>query len=177
MEFEFDQRFIDMNVPHHASIVAGAVAAMTGLQHPQLREIAKDIVMDQTAELDKLRDLRARLYGDSLPMRIDEQMLAMMPGMPGMEGIDPAGMAIQMDPAAMAERMCAAEDIDLTFIDLTVTHHEAAVAIAQAALEQATSVDLRALAAHSVSMQTAQIHELQQIRGELASAATSAQDA
>ena len=167
MEVEFDQMFIDMNVPHHAAIVSAAASALTRLQHPELRAVAMDIVLDQTGEMDELRDLRELLYGDSLPMPIDEQMLAMMPSMPGMETIDPAGLAFQMDPAAMAEQMCTAEDVDLTFIDMIVAHHEVAVMMAQAALEQAVSEDLRAEAAHSISVQSSQIEELQRIRGEL----------
>lgn len=112
------------------------------------------------------------LDGDSLPMPIDEQMPAMKPNMPGMTGHDPAGMAVQMDPAAMAEQVCAGEEVDLTFIDPTVAHHEAAVAMARAALAQATGDQIRAFAEYTA--QGSQIEELQAIRAELTSETTPA---
>lgn len=172
MDIEFDQRFIDMNLPHHASIIAAAVVALTRLEHPRLREIAMDIVMDQTAEIDELREMRARLYGDSAPMPLSKQMLEEALTMPGMEGIDPAGMATQLDPAAMAEQMGADGTIDLVFIDLTVAHHQNGTIMAQAAQKQAVSDELRAMARKSESAQASQIEELQQIRDALSGAAT-----
>jgi uncharacterized protein (DUF305 family) len=169
MEVEFDQQFIDMAVPHHAAIVTATGAALIRLEHPELRAVALDIVLDQSVEVDKLRDLRQRLYGSSLLMDMDNTMIS---GMPGMEGGDPLGMAMQMDSAAMAQQMCIAPEIDLTFIDLTVAHHEVAVMMARAAMDQVVAPTLRAMAMHSIAVQQAQIAELLRIRDELASNAT-----
>lgn len=161
---EFDQMYIDMNIPHHASIISLSAAALTRLENPRLRAIATGTILEQTVEIGDLRNLREKLYGDSLPQPMDETTLAMMSSMPGMEGLDPAGMAMQLDPAAMAAQICAAENADLTFIDLTIAHHEAAVVMAQAALDQAQSDELQAMAAHALRSQQAQIDELQDIR-------------
>ncbi len=169
MEMEFDQQFIDMAVPHHAAIVTATGAALIRLEHPELQAVALDIVLDQSVEVDKLRDLRQRLYGSSLLMDMDNTMIS---GMPGMEGGDPLGMAMQMDSAAMAQQMCIAPEIDLTFIDLTVAHHEVAVMMARAAMDQVVAPTLRAMAMHSIAVQQAQIAELLRIRDELASNAT-----
>jgi uncharacterized protein (DUF305 family) len=109
-----------------------------------------------------------RLTGSSLPTPID---MSMMNSMPGMAGIDPGGMAQQMDPAALTAQVCDAPDADLTFIDLTIAHHQVAVMMAQAAMEQATDPELLALATHSALTQQAQIAELQQIRDRLAAGA------
>lgn len=135
-EVEFDQFFIAMNIPHHAAIVAGAVSAMTRIEDPPRRAVAADIVADQAAELDELPGLHERLYDDSVPMPVDEQMPAMMQTMPGMAGVDPAGLAVHLDPAAFAARMRSAEEVDLTFIDLTIAHHEVAIMMAPAALNK-----------------------------------------
>lgn len=164
----FDQQFIDMAIPHHATIVSAAGAALIRVEDPELRAVSVDIVLDQAVEVDKLRDLRMRLTGSSLPTPID---MTMMTTMPGMTGIDPTGMAQQMDPAAFTAQVCDAPEADLTFIDLTIAHHQVAVMMAQVAMDQATDPELRALATHSVLTQQAQIAELQQIRDRLTTGA------
>src|SRR3954452_18034215 len=105
--------------------------------------------------------------GASLPTVPDESMMTTMMGVPGMESMDPGMMMMFMDPVAMAAQICAAPDTDLAFIDLTVAHHQAAVMMAQTAVDQASSPDLRSLAAHSVATQQAQIDELLRVRDEL----------
>ncbi len=164
----FDQQFIDMAIPHHATIVSAAGAALIRVEDPELRAVTVDIILDQAVEVDKLRDLRMRLSGSSLPTPID---MTMMSAMPGMADIDPAGLALQMDPAAFTAEVCNAPEADLTFIDLTIAHHQVAVMMAQVAMEQATDPDLQALATHSALTQQAQIAELQQIRDRLAAGA------
>ena len=165
----FDQQFIDMAIPHHATIVSAAGAALIRIEDPELRAVTLDIILDQSVEVDKLRDLRMRLVGSTMPMPID---MTMMSEMPGMTGVDPAGMAQQMDPAAFTALVCSAPEADLGFIDLTITHHQVAVLMGQAAMEQATDPVLQALATHSVLTQQAQIAELQQIRDRLAASGT-----
>lgn len=163
----FDQQFIDMAIPHHATIVSAAGAALIRVEDPELRAVAVDIILDQAVEVDKLRDLRMRLAGSSLPTPMD---MAMMTNMPGMAGIDPTAIAQQMNPAAFTAQVCDAPEVDLTFIDLTIAHHEVAVMMAQVAMEQATDPELQALATHSALTQQTQIAELQQIRDRLAGA-------
>jgi uncharacterized protein (DUF305 family) len=80
-------------------------------------------------------------------------------------------MAQQMDPAAFTAQVCDAPEADLTFIDLTIAHHQVAVMMAQVAMEQATDPELQALATHSALTQQAQIAELQQIRDRLTAGA------
>lgn len=164
----FDQQFIDMAIPHHATIVSAAGAALIRVEDPELRAVSVDIILDQAVEVDKLRDLRMRLTGSSLPTPIE---MSMMTTMPGMAGIDPAGMAQQMNPAAFTAQVCDAPEADLAFIDLTIAHHQVAVMMAQVAMEQATDPELQALATHSALTQQAQIAELQQIRDRLAAGA------
>lgn len=161
---EFDQLFIDMNIPHHASIVAMSAAALTRLESPRLRALASDTILDQTLEINDLRGLRERLYGESLPQPFDQSMMDMMASMPGMENMDPAGLAMQLDPGAMAAQLCTAENPDLTYIDLTIAHHQVAVAMARAALDQASDSEVKAMAAHALRTQQSQIDELQDIR-------------
>jgi uncharacterized protein (DUF305 family) len=72
-----------------------------------------------------------------------------------------------MDAHALVAALCAGEDPDLTFIDLTIPHHEMAIAASQAALEQATHEEIRKVAERVIQDQQREIDELQMIRSEL----------
>ena len=170
-EMEFDQLYIDMMIPHHASIVAMAQAAQDRLEDNRLREIARRIADTQSAEIEELRGYREDLYGAPEPMAMDEQMMGTMQAtMPGMGPMDE--MAAQMDPAAQVAAICAADDADLAFIDLTIPHHEMAIAASEAALEQATRDEIRTFAERVIEDQRREIEELRGIRTELFGSAT-----
>lgn len=169
MDMEFDQNYIDMMIPHHASIVALAEAALPKLTDTRLKEIAENIISAQTAEQEELRGYREAWYGSPDPMPMDPTM--MMDMMPGMD-MSPDEMAMQMDPAAQVAAFCAAADPDLAFIDLVIPHHEMAIASSRAALEQATNDELRAFAQRVIEDQQMEIDELSGIRMDLAGSAT-----
>lgn len=72
---ESGHRFIDLTVPHHASNVAGAVAAATPLEHQRLREITTDVVKVRRPRSTSCATLGARLCDASAPMLISKQIL------------------------------------------------------------------------------------------------------
>lgn len=163
---EFDQLYIDMMLPHHASIIALAQAAQERLTDERLQTIAENIVSAQSAENEELRSYREQWYGNAEPMPMNESMMGMMTEMmPGMG--DMAAMQQQMDPQALVAAFCAGEDPDQTFIDLVIPHHEMAIQSSDAALEQATHEELRAIAEQVIQDQQAEIDELEGIRAEL----------
>jgi uncharacterized protein (DUF305 family) len=170
---EFDQMYIDMMIPHHASIIALAQAAQDRLSDERLQTIAANIITAQQAENEELRGLREQWYGSPEPMPMDESMMGMMAEMmPGMG--DMASMQMQMDPEALVTTFCGAEDPDVAFIDLTIPHHEMAIRASEAALEQATHDEIRAIAERVIQDQQREIDELSAIRQELTGEATPA---
>jgi uncharacterized protein (DUF305 family) len=170
MAIEFDQHYIDMMIPHHASIVALAQAAIPKLTDPRLQEMAQTIITAQTAEQEELRAYREEWYGSSESMAMDMgAMMDMM--MPGME-MSADQMETQMDPAAQVAAFCAAADPDLAFIDLVIPHHETAIVASEAALEHANHAEIKAFAARVIEDQQREIDELSAIRLELAGSAT-----
>jgi uncharacterized protein (DUF305 family) len=174
MEAEFDRLYIEMMIPHHESIVAMAEAALPRLTDERLRAIARAVVATQRPEIDELRDLRARFYGDTASMPMDDRMMDRMDqAMPGMAG-SMDEMRFQMDPAAQVATVCAADNLDLTFIDLTIPHHESAIAASEAALDRAVHPETRAFAQRVIDAQRAEIEALTLIRQELAGAGTPA---
>jgi len=172
MAMEIDQIFIDSMIPHHASIVAMAQAALPRLADERLRAIAQTIVDTQSAEIGELRGYRAAFYGDPEPAPMDEHMMgAMMQMMPNLTMPMDAMMA-QMDAATQVELLCAAADTDRAFIDLTIPHHESAIAMAEATVGQATHEEIRAFAERVIADQQREIGELSAIRAELYGSAT-----
>jgi uncharacterized protein (DUF305 family) len=170
---EFDQMYIDMMVPHHASIIALAQAAQDRLSDERLQSIAGNIVAAQQAEIEELQGYREQWYGSAEAMPMNESMMGMMTEMmPGMG--DMAAMQMQMDPHALVAAFCAGEDPDLAFIELTIPHHEMAIRASKAALEQATHDEIRSIAERVIQDQQLEIDELSAIRQELTGEATPA---
>lgn len=169
METGIDLLYIDMMIPHHASIIAMSEAALPRLTDERLQEIAGNIIEAQSAEIEELRGLRQDLVG-TMSMPMDEMPMDMMMGMmmelmPGLGSMDE--MAIQMDPVAQVKAICEAEDPDLAFIELTIPHHEMASTASEAVLEQSTNDEVRAFAERVIADQQAEIETLQEIRREL----------
>ncbi|HEV2107669.1 MAG TPA: DUF305 domain-containing protein [Thermomicrobiales bacterium] len=170
---EFDQLYIDMMIPHHASIIAMAEAALPRLTDERLREIAQAVIATQEPEIAELRDLRQRFYGDPDPAPMDMAMMTMMDeAMPGMGTMDE--MAFQMDREAQVAAICAAENADLAFIDLTIPHHQMAIIASEAALERAVHPEIRDLAEQVIAAQEREIETLIEIRQDLAGTASPA---
>ncbi len=170
---EFDQLYIDMMIPHHESIIAMAEAALPRLTDGRLREIAEAILATQEPEIAELRDLRQRFYGSADPATMDGATMAMMDeAMPDMGSM--AEMARLMDNSALVSAICAADDPDLAFIDLTIAHHGMAVVGSETALDAAIHPEIRDVAERVIAAQEREIETLTEIRQELSGGATPA---
>lgn len=166
---EFDQLYIDMMIPHHASIIAMAQAALPRLTDSRLQEIANNIITAQTAEIAELRGYRQQFYGSSDPVPLDpalmEQISQQMPGMGPMDD-----MTFQMDATAQVAAICAAPDPDLAFIDLAIPHHKMAIVASEPALTQASHQEIKDFAQRIITDQQGEVTELTAIRAELSDA-------
>lgn len=54
----FDLAFIDAMIPHHESAIAAARAAATSAQHPEIKQLATEIVAAQEREIGQMRQWR-----------------------------------------------------------------------------------------------------------------------
>jgi uncharacterized protein (DUF305 family) len=167
---EFDRLYIDMMIPHHQSIIALAQAAQDHLTDPRLKAMAESIIKDQSRQIEELRGYHDMFYGVPNPEPMDQAMMAQrIPGMGDMQQ-----MAMLMDPQALVSAFCSAANPDLAFIDLTIPHHEMAIAASKMALSQATHEQIRQIAQNVIDAQQREVDELQAIRVELAGTATPA---
>ncbi|MDP9473720.1 MAG: DUF305 domain-containing protein [Chloroflexota bacterium] len=156
---EFDQAYIDMMIPHHASILAVAQAAQPRLSDDRLRQIAEDIIAAQGLEIDELRGYRDQFYGSAEPLPMDAGMMEQVtPGLPMDETM------AQMDATTQVTAFCAATDPNLVFIDLVILHHESATVASVTALDQAVQPEIRAIAERVIRDQQRETDELRGIR-------------
>ena len=96
-------------------------------------------------------------------------MMEMMPDMGDM-----GEMQQMMDANAQVATFCAGEDPDLTFIDLTILHHEMAIEASTVAYVRAVHPEIKDIAKRVIDAQQQEIDELELIRAELSGEATPA---
>jgi uncharacterized protein (DUF305 family) len=169
MSMDMDLAYIDMMIPHHASIIALATVALPYLQDKRLRTMAQQIVTAQTEEIDELEGYRLNFYGSADPQPVDTHAMMQMTGD---SSLPMDTMMMEMDPTAQVAAFCAASDPDLASIDLTIPHHESAVITSTIVVEQAVHPEIRDFAQRVIEAQQREIEELTQIREELSASAT-----
>ena len=155
-----DQAFIDMMVPHHESAIAMAELAQERAEHPELQQMADDIVAAQSAEISQLKEWREEWFGSS-----DTPSMEEMPMLPGMSM--PPGHSMNggtMDMTTEIDDLRDAEPFDRFFIDAMIRHHEQAVEAAEIVLAETDREEVRALATDIIEAQTREIEQLRDWR-------------
>jgi uncharacterized protein (DUF305 family) len=143
-----DKAFIDAMVPHHEGAVEMAEVALKQAEHPEIKEVAEDIVSSQRAEIGMFGEIRERRYGSAESnAEMDEMDMRAM------------GMS---DPRELAQ----ADPFDKAFIDEMIPHHESAIAMARVALEESEDGEIRRIARDIVSAQEREIAQMKEWREE-----------
>ena len=141
----FDQAFIDAMVPHHREAIEMAKAANSrGLTEPDLEKIANDIIASQQGEIDQMLAWREQWFGS-----------------PQLGGIQPEVLGVPESELGMehggADEVAGAVDVDGTFAEMMIAHHEGAIAMAEAAMERGQHKEVKDLAAAIVDAQEREI--------------------
>jgi len=163
---DFDVMFIDMMIPHHEGAIAMAQVALTRAEHEEVRQLAQAIIDVQSREIEQLRAWRDQWYPNAPQMPMEQMMgmmMGMMQGMPGMGSGQQMMEMLQhsMDATAQMRALCAVQGpFDLAFINGMMLHHQGAIAMAQAALQQAQHPELRAFAQGVIDAQQAEIEQM-----------------
>lgn len=143
-----DERFIDRMVPHHRSAVEMAEAALKNAEHREIKELSKDIISTQEAEIGELKNIRREDFGTS---KVSTEMdMGQMQDMGTMD----AGNLVDQEP------------FDRAFIDAMIPHHESAVEMARVARERSGNPRIRELAKDIVGAQKREISQLHSWRNE-----------
>jgi uncharacterized protein (DUF305 family) len=143
-----DRAFIDAMVPHHWGAVDMAEVALENAEHPEIRDLAEDIVRTQEAEIRELRSIKEEEYGTSeVPRGTDASQMEAM------------GMT---DPEELAGR----RPFDRAFIDAMIPHHESAIEMAGVALDESENPEIREIAGAIVDAQEREIAQMRDWRQE-----------
>ncbi len=158
---QVDLIFIDMMIVHHEGAVAMARIALERGDHPEIIQLAREIVRAQEQEITQLTTWREAWYPDVPAFTLDQMMMGveMMNGRGMMNGID---MMAVMNPGADVAEMCASSgSFDLIFIDTMIPHHQSAILMAEAAARHSANPELRKHFNASIDAQTGQLEQME----------------
>ena len=140
----FDIRFIDSMLPHHQGAVAMAQQALQQAEHPEIKQMAQQIIDAQQAEIKQLQDWRGAWYPNAAATE-------------GMQMDMGSGMNMMEVPAGD-------QPFDLRFIDAMIPHHQDAIMMAQEAQAKAEHPEVKQMAQQIIAAQQAEIKQLQDWR-------------
>jgi uncharacterized protein (DUF305 family) len=144
-----DKAFIDAMVPHHQGAIAMAEVALKNAEHEEIKELSRNIISSQQAEIEELKSIKKEEFGTSnVPMEMSPQQMR--------------SMSMMMDPQDLAHK----EPFDKAFIDAMIPHHQSAIEMAQVALEESKNPRIKELAGNIISAQKQEIEQMKQWRSE-----------
>jgi uncharacterized protein (DUF305 family) len=144
----FDLAFIDAMVPHHREAIEMAEAAKTrGLTQPDLTKIADDIIASQQREIDQMLDWREEWFGSR----------QLGPILPAVLGVPEEELGMHH---GSGDQIAGAIDVDATFAQMMIPHHEGAIAMAEVAKERAQHDEIKDLADAIIGAQEREIATL-----------------
>jgi uncharacterized protein (DUF305 family) len=135
-----DRAFIDAMVPHHQGAIAMAEVALDNAEHEEIKELSRNIISSQQAEIEELKAIKKEEFGTSnVPMEMSQEQMR--------------GMGMMMNPQELANR----EPFDKAFIDAMIPHHRSAVEMANVARQKSEVPEIKELAENIVMAQEAEI--------------------
>ncbi|WP_454850169.1 DUF305 domain-containing protein [Promicromonospora soli] len=147
-----DTQFAQMMIVHHQGALEMAELAGQKAQDPDVQALAEGIAGAQQPEIDTITGW-LEAWGEDTD------------GMAGMDhsGMDMEGMT-QEEVMAHLETLEGAE-FDASFLEHMIAHHEGAVTMSEAEVQDGANQDAIALAETIIEDQTAEIAEMEQLAG------------
>jgi len=142
-----DERFIDAMVPHHKGAVEMARVAQKHAKHPEIKQLADNIITTQRAEIKELESIKQQEFGTSrVPMKMNMGQMQ--------------NMGMMMDPTDLANK----NPFDKAFIDSMIPHHHSAIEMAGVAFRETYNPKIKELATNIVEAQRREISQMKQWR-------------
>ena len=151
----YDLRFIDRMMMHHQGAVVMAKEALEKSQHPEIKQLANNIIEAQNKEIAQMKQWRTAWYP-----KASQQSVAYgganKPVMP---------MSTQHESMMMSQDLGAADDkFDLRFLNAMIPHHKDALVMAKDAISKSTRPEIKQLNQDILISQQAEITQMQQWR-------------
>lgn len=140
-----DAMFVTGMIPHHEAAVEMAELGVNSADHAEIKELSKNIIASQQAEIKQMSDLKTKLPESSHSMMSEEDMSAMMSDVESLKG---------------------AKTFDKAFIDAMIPHHQSAVVMANQVIADGANPEVEKLAKAIVTAQSKEIAQMQTWRTE-----------
>ncbi|PKQ19334.1 MAG: DUF305 domain-containing protein [Actinobacteria bacterium HGW-Actinobacteria-6] len=150
-----DSMFIEEMIPHHDDAIAMAELALTRAEHPEIKQLAADVIRTQSAENAQMRDWYEEWYGESVPANGSGSF-----GMMGRGSTTGGGMmgGNFSDLTALED----AEQFDQAFIEQMIPHHQMGIMMARMVDNGSSRPEIQGLAEDIIRTQSEEIDRMQQ---------------
>jgi uncharacterized protein (DUF305 family) len=142
-----DGAFIAEMVPHHEAAIEMAELATTSGQHPEIKQLAQQIIASQGEEITQLDAAHQRLFDG--PIGSEDH---------GDLGLSEEASGMAHDTAAL--EAAPPSQFDQVFIDMMIPHHQGAIRMSRIELESGGDPELKTLAQTIIDAQSAEIDEM-----------------
>ena len=140
-----DRAFAEQMIPHHQGAIDMAEIALERAEHPELRELAEQIISSQKAEIAELEGA------------LDRELA----------GVEAASMGMSMEEMGMgmdAGMLGTAQPFDQAFIEMMIPHHEGAIVMSDVELRRGENPAMRDLAREITAAQEREIAQMREWR-------------
>jgi uncharacterized protein (DUF305 family) len=135
-----DLAFVDAMVPHHEMAIDMAKIAKERGEHPEIKQLADDIVSSQQGEVARMNLIRDDLSDlKKTPLGLPAHL---------------AGMDMK------STTLRTAKPFDREFIDMMIPHHQGAIRMARVEETKGKSPALKMIAADMIEAQSKEIREM-----------------
>lgn len=140
----YDRAFIAAMIPHHEGAIEMAEIAEAESQGEFAQELAASIVASQSQEIKQLKQIDVRLAD---------------------AGVEQGDLDMSEEEMGMdhdASSLKGAKPFDEEFLTMMIPHHEGAITMSQALLENGSDPELRKLAEQIIAAQKSEIAQMRE---------------
>ena len=153
-----DRMFIEQMIPHHQDAIDMANLALVRAEHPEIRQLAENIIRDQSREISRMRSWYKAWYDTDVPEYEDAMMGGGMNRRGSGTGMMSGGTGGSMTDLA---QLGNATRFDKEFIEQMVPHHQMAIMMAQMTLNS-DHQEMRELGSSIIRSQSAEVEQMQE---------------
>ena len=167
-----DRHFIEMMIPHHQGAVDMANLALSKAKHPEIKQLAEDIIKDQNQEIAQMKAWYKQWYATEVPAAAAHGMGMSAHSGTGTSQTRNRGMSMNAGMGMMGggmmnmmsgdlEALKNAPDFDKAFIQQMIPHHKMAVMMAGMVVDS-DRPEMRNLAKSILQTQSDEIERMRQ---------------
>lgn len=151
-----DRMFIEQMIPHHQDAVEMGELALVKAEHLEIKQLAGNIIRDQSREISQMRSWYREWYGIEVPVNLTLEAGDM--GMMGGGSMSGRGMGGNMTDL---QKLGNATSFDKEFIEQMIPHHQMAIMMAQMVVQHSDRAEIRELGTSIIRSQSAEVDMMQ----------------